>query len=63
MLESIREFAYWLGIDPLWIYTVVALIFLLLGVKCVYPWDPKWKSVTTKDKDGKLVTRFFHLDI
>ena len=63
MLERIREFSYWLGIEPFWIYVVIALILLLFIVKCIHPWMPKWKSRTTKDKNGNIVTKYYHLDI
>ncbi len=35
---------------------------LLFVVKCKYPWAPKWKSITTKDKDGNIVTKYYRLD-
>ena len=62
MLERIREFSYWLGIDSLWIYILIGLTLLLFVVKCKYPWAPKWKSITTKDKDGNIVTKYYRLD-
>ena len=63
MLERIREFSYWLGIDPLWIYILIGLTLLLFVVKCKYPWAPKWKSITTKDKDGNIVTKYYRLSL
>lgn len=63
MLERIREFSYWIGVDPLWSYVLLALIILLIVVRCIYPWRAKWKSVTTKDKDGNTVTKYYRLDI
>lgn len=63
MLERIRKFSYWLGVDPLWSYALLVLIILLIVVRCIYPWRAKWKSVTTKDKDGNTVTKYYRLDI
>lgn len=63
MLERIREFSYCLGVDPLWSYALLILIILLIVVRCIYPWRAKWKSVTTKDKDGNTVTKYYRLDI
>lgn len=63
MLERIREFSYWLGVDPLWSYALLILIILLIVVKCICPWRAKWKSVTTKDKDANTVTKYYRLDI
>ena len=59
MLERIREFSYWIGVDPLWSYALLVLIV----VRCICPWRAKWKSVTTKDKDGNTVTKYYRLDI
>lgn len=63
MLESIQKFANFLDVDPFWMYLVLALLFVLGIVKCIYPWRPKWKSKTTKDKDGNTETTYYHLDI
>ena len=63
MLERIREFSYWLGIEPLWGYALLILVLLLIVVRCIYPWRARWKSVTTKDTYGNTVTKYYHLDI
>lgn len=63
MLERIREFSYWIGVDPFWSYVLLILIMLLIVVKCIYPWRARVKSVTTKDKDGNTVTKYYHLDL
>lgn len=63
MLESIREISTLLGVEPLWIWIILALLVLLGVVKCMYPWKPEWKSKKTKDKDGNEVTTYYHLDI
>lgn len=36
----------------------ILLILILMGgiIKCFYPWERKWKSEKTKDKDGNEVT-------
>lgn len=36
----------------------VLLILVLMGgiIKCFYPWERKWKTEKTKDKDGNEVT-------
>lgn len=62
MLERIREISHLLGVNPLWIWLTIGLTLLLLVVKCMYPWKPEWKSQKTKDKDGKEVTIYYHLD-
>ncbi len=62
MLKSIAEFAYLLGVDPIWFYLLIIAVFLLMVVKCIYPWQPKWKSKTFIDKDGNEVTVYYHLD-
>jgi len=62
MLERIREISHLLGVNPLWIWLTIGLTLLLLVVKCMYPWKPEWKSKKTKDKDGKEVTIYYHLD-
>lgn len=60
--KGIQEFAYLLEVEPFWIILLIALILLLLVVKCLYPWQPKWKSKTTKDEDGNEITTYYHLD-
>lgn len=62
MLKSIAEFAYILGVDPFWFFILLIFLFLLMVVKCIYPWNPKWKSKTFKDKDGNEVTIYYHLE-
>lgn len=62
MLKSIVEFSYFLGVDPKWMFLDIILLLLLMVVKCIYPWQPKWKSKTTIDKDGNKVTKYYHLD-
>ena len=62
MLERIREISYLLGVDPFWIWLLIGLIFLLMVVKCMYPWKPEWKSKKTKDKDGNDITIHDRLD-
>ncbi|MBP3463367.1 MAG: hypothetical protein ACI4VN_06465 [Clostridia bacterium] len=63
MLEEIREIAHLLDVDPFWIWLLIGLLVLLVIVKCMYPWKPKWKSKKTKDKDGNEITTYYHLDI
>ena len=62
MLISIKYFAYLLGVNPLWIILILALLLILGIVKCIYPWQPKWKSKKTKDKDGNEIIIHYHLD-
>ncbi len=62
MLKGIIDFSYLLGVEPFWTFLLLALLLLLAIVKCVYPWQPKWKSGTKKDKDGNDVTIFYHLN-
>lgn len=62
MLKGIVEFAYFLGVDPIWVFMLLLSLFLLMIVKCIYPWQPKWKSKTFIDKDGNEVTIYYHLD-
>ena len=62
MLKSIVEFAYFLGVDPFWVFMLLLSLFLLMIVKCICPWQPKWKSKTFIDKDGNEVTIYYHLD-
>lgn len=62
MLKGIIEFSYLLGVDPFWMFLLIGLILLLEIVKCLYPWQPKWKSKTTKDKDGNEVTTYYKIE-
>ncbi len=55
MLKGIIEFSYLLGVDSFWVVLILALMLLLGIVKCLYPWQPKWKSKKTKDKNGNEV--------
>lgn len=62
MLKSIEYFSYLLGINPLWMVLIIVLLVMLGVIKSLYPWQPKWKSKVTKDKDGSIVTKYYHLD-
>lgn len=62
MLEGIIEFSYLIGVDPFWMFLILGLLLLLGIVKAIYPWQPKWKSKQTKDKDGSTITKYYHLD-
>ncbi len=62
MLKGIIDFAYFLGVDPFWMILDLILLLLLMIVKCICPWQPKWKSKTTIDKNGNTVTKYYHLD-
>lgn len=61
MLKGIMEFAYLLGVDSFWVFLILVLLLLLGIVKCLYPWQPKWKSKKTKDKSGNLVTIHYQI--
>lgn len=61
MLKGIIEFAYLLGVDSFWVFLILVLLLLLGIVKCLYPWQPKWKSKKTKDKEGNEVTVYYEL--
>jgi len=61
MLKGIMEFAYLLGVDSFWVFLILVLLLLLGIVKCLYPWQPKWKSKKTKDKSGNLVTIYYQI--
>ena len=63
MLKRIDNFSQFLGVEPFWVRLLIALIFLLIAVRCKFPWKPEWKSKQTKDKDGNIVTTYYHLDI
>lgn len=63
MIKGIEEFMYLLGMDSSWGYLIIGLLLLLGITKCLYPWQPKWKSVTTEDEDDKKVTTYYHLDV
>ncbi len=56
MLKGIVEFSYLLGVNPFWTFLILILLLLLSIVKCIYPWEPRWKSKKTKDKNGNKVT-------
>lgn len=62
MLKGIIEFSYLIGVEPFWVILLIALMLLLGIVKCLYPWQPKWKSKTTKDKNGNEVTTFYKIE-
>lgn len=62
MLKGILEFSYLLGADPFLVILVLVLLFLLLVVKCLFPWQPKWRAKKTKDKDGNEIITYYHLD-
>ena len=61
MLKGIMEFAYLLGVDSFWVFLILVLLLLLGIVKCLYPWQPKWKSKKTKDKSGNFVTIHYQI--
>lgn len=61
MLKGIIEFAYLLGVDSFWLFLILALLLLLGIVKCLYPWQPKWKSKKTKDKSGNKITIYYQI--
>lgn len=61
MLNCIKYFSYILGVEPFWFVLVIVLLFILLLVKCLYPWQPKWKTKETKDKDGSIVIKYYRL--
>lgn len=60
MVKGIKEFMYLLEVDTFWGYLIIILLVLLEIVKCIYPWQPKWKSKRTKDKNGE-VTIYYKL--
>lgn len=61
MLKGIIEFAYLLGVDSFWVFLILVLLLLLGIVKCLYPWQPKWKSKKTKDNLGNQVTMYYQI--
>lgn len=61
MLRGIIEFSYLLGVDLFWVILILALLLLLGIVKCLYPWQPKWKSKKTKDKYGNEVIIYYQI--
>ncbi len=61
MLKGIMEFAYLLGVDSFWVLLILALLLLLGIVKCLYLWQPKWKSKKTKDESGNEVTVYYQI--
>lgn len=54
-MESIKYFLYLLDVDPFW----VVLLLVLLIISEMYPYRLKGKSITTVEKDGNTVTRYF----
>lgn len=62
MLKGIIEFSYLLGVDPFWVVLILALMLLLGIVKCLYPWQPKWKSKKTTDKNGNEITTYYKIE-
>lgn len=54
-MESIKYFLYLLDVDPFW----VILLLVLVTVNRMYPYRLKGKSITTEDKDGNKVTKYF----
>lgn len=62
MLKGIIEFSYLLGVDLFWVFLIVVLLLLLGIVKCLYPWQPKWKSKKTKDKYGNEITIYYQIE-
>lgn len=62
MLKGIIEFSYLIGVDPFWMFLLIGLLLLLGIIKCLYPWQPKWKTKTTKDKDGNEVTTYYKIN-
>lgn len=62
MIKGMHEFMYLLGVDEFWGHFIILLLILLGIIKCLYPWQPKWKSKKTKDKDGNEVTIYYHID-
>lgn len=62
MLESIKYFSYLLGIDSSWLSIITVLLVILGVVKCIYPWQPKWKAEETTKEDGSKVTKYYYLD-
>ncbi len=63
MFKGINYFMYLLEVDPFWFYLLIVLLLLTGFVKCLYPWQLKWKSTKTKDKNGDEITTHYHLDI
>lgn len=61
MLKGIIEFEYLLGVDSFWVFLILVLLLLLGIVKCLYPWQPKWKSKKTKDNLGNQVTMYYQI--
>ena len=54
-MESIKYFLYLLDVDPFWII----LLLVLVTVNGMYPYRLKGKSITTEEKDGNKVTKYF----
>lgn len=61
MLRGLMEFSYLLGVDSFWVFLILGLLLLLGIVKAMYPWQPKWKSKITKDKDGNEITTYYQI--
>ncbi len=62
MIKGIQEFIYLLEVDAFWGYLIIVLLILLGIIKCLYPWQPKWKSKKAKDKNGNEVTIYYHIE-
>lgn len=62
MLESMEYFSYLLGVDSSWLALIIALLVILGIVKCIYPWQPKWKAEETTKEDGSKVTKYYRLE-
>lgn len=63
MFKGINYFMYLLDVDPFWYYLLIVILLLSGIVKCLYPWQRKWKSIKTKDENGNEVTIHSRLDI
>ncbi len=61
LLNGINEVSYLLEVDSFWIILILALLLLLGIIKCLYPWQPKWKTEVTEDKSGKKVIKHYYL--
>ncbi len=61
MLESIEYFSYLLNVEPFWLILIIVLLILLGVIKSLYPWELKWKSKASIEKDGSKTTKYYHL--
>ncbi|MCI8700099.1 MAG: hypothetical protein HFJ47_01995 [Clostridia bacterium] len=61
MIKGITQISYLLEVDTFWIFLILVLLLLLGIVKCLFPWQPKWKSQKTKDKTGNEVTIHYQI--